>query len=148
MTTTNFQIQLYIAAAGVGWRLLSGNNRVIGRNALSFASEVECRRAIGELQRQVAGLRGQVRRRNPNHWIWEVHRDGQPVAIAGHPFDRLIRCEQALAAFVEGFADAPVAAVLTDSGSRRWRASIVAEPSAVRMPGRRTRAVAPNDDVA
>lgn len=104
----------------VRWRLLSGNNRELGRGLGLFSDPEECRVAVKELQCEIGSLRSRVRPAPPNQWIWELRRAGVPVAAAGHPFDRLVRCERGLAQFVERITDAPVAATVMISDARRW----------------------------
>ena len=116
------QIQLFAASATspVGWRLLSGNNREAGRGAVLYADAEAARIAVKEIQRDVMALEPRIRRVEPNRWLWELHADHRPVVVAGHAFDRLIRCEQAAAAFVLTLSDAPVAALVILSNARRW----------------------------
>ena len=116
------QVQLYAATADapVRWRLLSGNNRESGRGLDSYADVESCRIAIKELQRDALELERRIRRAEPNRWMWELQLDAVPVVMAAHPFDRLIRCEQAVGQFVALFADAVVNPVLVVTAARRW----------------------------
>jgi len=116
------QVQLYAATsdAPVHWRLLSGNNRENGRGLDSYSDFESCRIAIKELQCYAVDLERRIRRAEPNRWVWELQLDGVPVATAGHAFDRLIRCEQAVAQFVVQFADAVVNPVVVVTATRRW----------------------------
>jgi hypothetical protein len=104
----------------VRWRLLSGNNRELGRGLGLFADEEECRVAVKQLQCEMGGLLSRVRPTPPNQWIWELRRAGVPIATSGHPFDRLVRCERGLAQFVDRMADAPITATVMLSDARRW----------------------------
>ncbi len=116
-----FQVQLFVRAdAAVGWRLLSANNREIGRSAAWFADELTCRAILTELRSDVDRLRGYVRRTPPNRWSWDAHLGDRTVALAGHSFDRMIRCQQSLETFVEQFATAEVAVAVADCAARRW----------------------------
>ena len=120
--TGAFQVQCYtrLSPARVGWRLLSGNNRVIGVGRSTFATEAQCRAAVAVLQRDVATAAGRVRRVVGNRWMWELDLDASGVAMSGHSFDRMIRCEQSLAIFRSAIGTAVVRADLIDSGARRW----------------------------
>ena len=104
----------------VRWRLLSGNNREIGRGLVLFTDEEECRLAIKELQCDLGQLVSRIRPTPPNQWAWELRRADQPVAASGHAFDRLVRCERGLAQFIERMAEAPIASTVMVSEARRW----------------------------
>jgi hypothetical protein len=116
------QIRLFAATAAseIGWRLLSRNNRECGRGVDTYADAESCRIAVKELQRDIADLERRVRRAEPNRWLWELQLDGVPVAVAGHAFDRLIRCEQAAAQFVSQLAEAQVSPGVVYTAARRW----------------------------
>ncbi|MDP9118630.1 MAG: hypothetical protein M3O28_15460 [Actinomycetota bacterium] len=116
------RVQLFSAAPSgpVRWRVLSGNNRELGRGLGLFVDAEKCRIAVKELQVSMTALVPRIRPVSPNEWVWELRRDGVPVAAAGHAFDRLIRCERGLSQFVDRFADAPIAAALMISDARRW----------------------------
>ena len=117
-----FQVQLFVRSdTAVGWRLLSGNNREAGRSAVWFSDEISCRTTLTELRSEVTLLRGAVRRTPPNRWSWDAHYGDRLVALAGHSFDRMIRCQQSLETFVQRLASAEVAAIVADCGARRWR---------------------------
>jgi hypothetical protein len=118
-----WHIQLFgtSASAPVRWRLLSGNNRDMGRGVEQFDDSEVCRIGIKQLQADAAELRARVRRVTPSRWHWEIVLDELVVAAAGHPFDRLIRCEQGMAQFLENFGAAPIGAVVMLSDARRWR---------------------------
>ncbi len=116
------RIQLFAVSATspVRWRLLSGNNRELGRGLGSFLDAEECRIAIKELQSDMGGMLSRVRPVPPNAWTWELRRGGVPIAVSGHAFDRLIRCERGLAHFVERLGVAPIAETVMASDARRW----------------------------
>jgi hypothetical protein len=118
-------VQLFAsdANAPVRWRLLSGNNRELGRGLISYADADTCLIALKDLQADVSELEGRVRRSKPNGWAWDVVAEGVAIAVAGHSFDRLIRCEQALARFFVAIVGAPVTDDVMFNGSRR-RASV------------------------
>jgi hypothetical protein len=106
--------------APVRWRLLSGNNRETGRGVESYADAESCRVGIKDLQATLDELDASVRRTGANQWVWQLLLDGQAVAVSGRSFDRLIRCEQGLAHFLEHIRDAEIGATLMVSSARRW----------------------------
>jgi hypothetical protein len=122
VNTSGYNIQLFAQAptAPVNWRLLSGNNREIGRGGAALADANQCALRVKELQTDVGRLRPRVRRTGHNRWMWELSLDGAPLIIAGHRFDRSIRCEQALSQFLVEFATAPIRTGVMLSGARRW----------------------------
>ena len=117
-----FQVQFHtrLAPARVGWRLLSGNNRVIGVGRSTFATEAQCRAAVAALQRDIDTASGKVRRVAGNRWMWELDLGAAAAAMSGHSFDRMIRCEQSLEIFRTEIGSATVRTELLDSGARRW----------------------------
>ena len=118
-----WHVQLFAsgATAPVRWRLLSGNNRDMGRGVDQFDDAESCRLTLKQLQADAADLIPKVRRLSPSSWQWEIELDGVAIASAGHNFDRLIRCEQGMTQFIEHFATAPIGTALMLSDSRRWR---------------------------
>jgi hypothetical protein len=121
-----FQVQVFVAAdQQVGWRLLSGNNREIGRGAQRHPDADACRLAVAELREGVADLSSRVRRTPPNRWTWELLRDEQPLVLAGHSFDRMIRCQQSLQVFLAQFGSARLTPSVADFAARRWTVPLV-----------------------
>ena len=120
-----WHIQLFSTAADapVRWRLLSGNNRDMGRGVEQYVDVAAAEIAIKELQANADELVAKVRRMEPSQWIFEIYWDGHPAAIAGHGFDRLVRCQQGMDQFLANFAAAPVGASLMVSDARRWRSA-------------------------
>lgn len=118
------QIQLYSATltGPVRWRLLSGNNRELGRGAGEYDDPLACRLAVEELQVEVDDLEPAVRRVHAA-WTWHLEREGVIVASSGRRFDRLIRCEQNLAQFRTRLAEAKFSSAVMVSEARRWRSA-------------------------
>jgi hypothetical protein len=118
-----WHIQLFSTAANapLRWRLLSGNNRDMGRGLEQYSDVHSCELAIKEFQANIEELVPRVRRVDPSQWIFQICWRDQPIAAAGHRFDRLIRCEQGMDQFLENFATAPVGGTVMLSDSRRWR---------------------------
>lgn len=122
MSADAFGIQLFAGAPDgpVRWRMLSGNNREVGRSAGGYPDETACRQALAAEQQTVGALVPRLRRTDPHRWRWELHRDGVPVALAGHSYDRQVRCELALAQFLAHFPCARPRVGVVISGTRRW----------------------------
>lgn len=106
--------------AEVRWRLLSGNNREIGRGAESFADQESCRVAIKDLQTTVDVLVPAVRRESGHAWVWQLTIGDRVVAASAHGYDRLIRCERAMTQFRLELRAAPVGEHVMISQTRRW----------------------------
>jgi hypothetical protein len=114
--------QLYVATAHgeVRWRLLSGNNRDMGRSAQEFVDAEDCRLALKELLCQLNELTPQVRRKaETNRWIWLLRRGEVAMAESSHSYDRQIRAEAARQQFLVHAATASISASLMISASRR-----------------------------
>lgn len=124
-STSAWHIQLFAQAANapIRWRLLSGNNRDMGRGCDEFYDAESARVALKQLQVDAADLMPRVRRMSPSSWQWEILLDEVAVASAGHNFDRLIRCEQGMTQFLANFATAPIGNAVMLTESRRWRAA-------------------------
>lgn len=120
--TSNGHVQLFSTTndAPVRWRLLSGNNRETGRGVESYQDMESARIGIKNLQETIGELDASVRRTTTNEWAWQLLFDGRPLAVSGRSFDRLIRCEQGLAHFLEHIREAEIGATLMVSHSRRW----------------------------
>jgi len=119
-------VQLFAGTpdAPVRWRLLSGNNREIGRGAESFPDAESCRMAVKELQVCVDDLESSVRRDGGHVWTWQLRLGDRIVAASPRGFDRLIRCNYGLAQFRDELREAGVGAGLMVSHTRRWGGQI------------------------
>lgn len=115
-------VQLFASTpvAPVRWRLLSGNNREIGRGAESFADAESCRIAVKELQASVDELESAVRRDVGHVWVWQLAFGDRLVVTSAHGFDRLIRCNRGLEQFRDELRVAAIGTGLMISQSRRW----------------------------
>lgn len=115
-------IQLFSRSVGepIRWRMLSGNNREIGRGVDSYPDVESARIGVKELQTLLDALEAGVRRNTSNEWMWHLSLDGRLVAVSGHGFNRLIRCEQGLTQFQATIRVAEVGPTLMVSDSRRW----------------------------
>lgn len=132
-------IQMYARGIGqsVQWRLLSGNNRELGRGVHRSPDLARCLAAVTELRERFADVRSVIRRSDRGVWSWELELDGLPVASPGHDFPRLIRCQQSLARFAENFVTAPVGTTAIDTTARRWDLRL--PPRDPRQPSSRSR---------
>lgn len=118
----NGHVQLFsrTSDAPVRWRLLSGNNRETGRGVETYPDMESARIGIKNLQETVSDLDASVRRTTTNEWAWQLLFEGRPLAVSGRSFDRLIRCEQGLAHFLQHIREAEISSTLMVSHSRRW----------------------------
>jgi len=138
-SSAHYQIFSAEPATPVRWRLLSGNNRDLGRGLIDFASAAECRDGITLLQKALTEFEdSDVSWRRVGHqWTWVLMVDGEPTVAAGGSYDRRIRCEQSLNQFLMLAPVASVGEVVMFSASRRWPAN--------RTHGAPVRAVSPVD---
>jgi hypothetical protein len=121
----------------VRWRLLSGNNREIGRSVDEFADAETCRLAIKDLQNALDELTSSVRRTVSNEWTWELTRGTAPVAVSGpRGFDRMIRCKQGLSSFLLLVPDADIGTTSMVSHARRWESPSAGRASRPPAPSR------------
>ena len=116
-------VQLFttLATAHVRWRLLSGNNRELGRGAVLYPDTDAAIMAIEQSRILLAQFQCQVRRVVGGHWRWELLSANVPHIESGRQFDRQIRCEQGLAQFMSLFTIATISDNVMISGSRRGR---------------------------
>jgi hypothetical protein len=126
MTKPKATIQFFADSndAPVRWRLLSGNNRELGRSVDEHPDPRACELAVRDAQAEIVTFATRLHRVDPHRWRWEVSRDGVPIAVAGHSFDRQIRCEIALTQFLAALPSASVRAGLLVSNARRWGSTV------------------------
>lgn len=108
----------------VRWRLLSSNNREIGRGVEAYADAEACRLAVKELQADLDAAETVVRRADANAWMWQLTVDGRPVAASAHGYDRQIRCRRGSVQFRLELRDALIIAEVMTSHARRWGGSV------------------------
>jgi hypothetical protein len=113
--------QLYAAGPGapVNWRLLSGNNRDLGRGQDACETAEQCRIALSEVLSELSDCQGVVRPGAQNRWMWALRLRGVVVAVSGHDYDRQLRCERARSQFMVYAPTAPVDAVVMFTSARR-----------------------------
>jgi hypothetical protein len=115
--------QLYRAAAGgpVGWRLLGGNHRPIGRSVGSFADPAECLQALAVVLTLLDALECAVSRQPLNQWGWLLRHRGIDLVASAHSYDRQVRALNAQAQFRSQAAAARINETVMLSAARRWR---------------------------
>jgi hypothetical protein len=114
-------------ASWVMWRLLSGNNRELGRSSAVF---VDLDTAVSSIVRVRSGLHRLepqlVHEFGPSAWSWLLLLDGVALARSARSYQRLRECHYSVAGFTEAL---PLAAVLTDPSrvvrQRRMHAAAV-----------------------
>lgn len=116
----HFQLFASDARATVRWRLLSGNNRELGRAYAAHPDAESCLLAVKDFVEVVDELTVQVRRREGDGWGWALLADGRCVVTCGHSYDRQVRCEQAVANFCDLAATAALSSGVVVTASRRW----------------------------
>lgn len=101
------RFEVYQARAGhVAWRLLSNNNRDLGRAAGTFGTEPECLAAIAYLRRHVAEATGTVYRADPGNWSWRLRHEDVDLATSARLYQRHLQATAVCALFVEMVPDA------------------------------------------
>lgn len=120
--SAHFQLYSVVADGPVRWRLLSRNNRELGRGGIDFSTVEDCALAIKQLQRDVE-VYDVSWRRIGHQWTWALVNDGVETVIAGNRYDRRVRCEQSLQQFVVLAPCASVGLSLMVSTNRRWSVS-------------------------
>ena len=85
------------------WRLLSANNRELGRGLADFRDEESCRQAVLRLRADLDRAVAVMRRDQPTSmWGWRLDVDGQPVALSARSYRRQRECLYNLAQFRAG----------------------------------------------
>ena len=122
--THQAHIQLFAAdeRSPIRWRLLSGNNRELGRGIDEHDDRESCSLNIKHLQACADDLEPAVQRMSASTWAWRLLLDGAEVAASCRRYDRLIRCRQGLAHFVDELGDCSISSTVTFTSSRRWGA--------------------------
>jgi hypothetical protein len=119
-SSAHFQLFALDGKSDIRWRLLSANNRELGRGYAMHASADECLTAIRLMLGALDELIPLTRRREGNLWQWALVADGVPVAISGHGYDRQVRSQEAANRFRAQAGAARVTDGITHTGARRW----------------------------
>ena len=106
-------------SGGVRWRLLSGNNRELGRGLLAYPTAEACRAGLARTLLELPSLVPAVMRVDHCHWGWWLRAGILDVVGSGHPYDRRPRCEEACARFATLAPDASVRDAVTVMPYRR-----------------------------
>ncbi|MDX8031961.1 hypothetical protein SK803_17180 [Lentzea sp. BCCO 10_0856] len=108
MAVARFQIYRSAARASVTWRLLSANNRGLGKAVAPYPTDSECAKAVAELRELVANGRALLTR-DAQLWSWRLQLGGVDLAVSCRSYQRRLQAQYAFRSFVELAADAPVA---------------------------------------
>jgi hypothetical protein len=94
------------------WRLVSGNNRLLGRSAEVF-DDIDLARAAAERLQAALPLADPivVRLTSPARWVWSLVLDGGVCAVSGRGYEMERVALHSLDLFLAGAALAPVGAV-------------------------------------
>ena len=87
--------------ASVTWRLLSGNNRDLGRAATGFADPAACLAAVQRLREMLHSAVVTVGSPDGRgRWTWRVRLDDAEVAISSRAYQRRVQAEAACRVFL------------------------------------------------
>ncbi len=107
-----------------GWRLVSANNRELGRSARSYTSYPVARTAILSVRARADHLAGAcLADRATGRWTWRMELDDGPVAASSRWYEREHDSKLAMAKFVKLLADAELAEGLVTLRDRRGPAA-------------------------
>jgi uncharacterized protein YegP (UPF0339 family) len=140
-SSSHFQLFSGEGAAAVRWRLLSGNNRDMGRGVLVYRDPESCRSGIREVLDRLDELEPVlVPEPNNNTWRWFLRYKGEPVVASGHPYDRKVRCKEGHSQFMRHAPSAQIRDGVVASSARRWTSVIdLRDRPAAALPGQRSR---------
>jgi hypothetical protein len=96
-------------ATGVTWRLLSSNNRDLGRSAEIFPDVRSCQVMVRRLQLLVGDVTVIQMRAGRVDWSWRVRLEGAEVAVSSRTYQRRIQAESACTVFLALVPEAAVA---------------------------------------
>ena len=98
------------ASAGeVTWRLLSSNNRDLGRAATAFPDAPSCQLMVRRLQSLVGEVAVVQQRAGRVDWCWRVRLNGLDIAVSSRTYQRRIQAQSACAVFLALVPEAHVA---------------------------------------
>jgi hypothetical protein len=106
--------------APVSWRLLSGNNRDLGRAAATFPDVDECRAAVGRLRAALADPQTSIGSPDGRtRWNWQIWVGPVQAAVSSRVYQRRVQAEAACAVFLSLAAGAPITETVRLVGSGR-----------------------------
>ena len=112
--------------SAVAWRLVSANNRELGRSAVYHWGADACVRAIHDLVRSLDDVQTRLSRSPATGlWGWVLTRDGEPVAMSGRGYRREREARDCLDNFRSA---APIAQVKTAAQRVVWGIGAVDAP--------------------
>jgi hypothetical protein len=85
---------------GATWRLLSNNNRDLGRAASIFEDVDGCLVAVEHLRRNAGHTTPVSLRAGRADWTWRVQIDQVPVAVSSRRYQRRVQAEYACGVFL------------------------------------------------
>ncbi|WP_018686024.1 DUF1508 domain-containing protein [Actinokineospora enzanensis] len=111
-----------VDGSGIRWRLLGGNNRVLGLGVGEFGDLDRALAEIDRVRRMAGAARIEVQHAETGQWWWRLRGETGEVSQSGQGFARRIDAEQAAARFRNGAPGAAVtAAVAVFNQNRRGR---------------------------
>jgi hypothetical protein len=88
-------------ASPVGWRLIGGNNRELGRSAATFDGLAACRAAVERLREGVSRAHVVLTMSDTQGtWTWRLELDGFEVAVSGRRYQRQREAQHNLSLFL------------------------------------------------
>jgi hypothetical protein len=88
------------SAGGATWRLLSNNNRDLGRAVSIFEGVDGCLVAVEYLRRNAGRATPVSLRAGRADWTWRVQVDQVPVAVSSRRYQRRVQAEYACGVFL------------------------------------------------
>ncbi|GAB3871053.1 hypothetical protein GCM10029964_006670 [Kibdelosporangium lantanae] len=111
-------------ASGVRWRLLGGNNRVLGLSVRRHADHAAAVREVDALRGHASDARMDYERSANGHWWWQLSVADVPVARSAQGFARRIDADLAAKRFMSRLLDASVdSSVMVFQPGHRGRAT-------------------------
>ena len=101
------------------WRLLSANNRSLGRSARAYRSTGDCEAAVADLCGRLPALVASTVRQD-GHWRWRLSQDGVVRVVSTRDYQRQLQAVSACRNFLDL---APRSAVLDLSAVARFLSS-------------------------
>jgi hypothetical protein len=96
------------ACAGVTWRLLSSNNRDLGRSGVGFPDVDACLRAVDEVRAAATEAEPVIHRVSRLAWAWRLETGPGSVAVASRAYQRRVQAQTACDLFLRLAVEAPV----------------------------------------
>ncbi|MDI1464427.1 hypothetical protein QEZ54_25985 [Catellatospora sp. KI3] len=103
------------APMGVTWRLLSSNNRDLGRSASGYADVGECITAVEVLRAALTDTEPEVYRVNRLAWAWRLDVAADATAVASRAYQRRVQAQTACGLFLKLAALADVTPAVRQS---------------------------------